>query len=80
MKTFEQAEAMWKGELPAFPLEPVNELAQVSENIWFFNGISNMVLVETKDGLVIVDPGALAMTAGRDGTKEQDCIRKYKAV
>lgn len=79
MKTFEKSEAVWRGDIPAWP-KPINELAQLARPIWFFNGLSNMVVVETTSGLVILDPGALTPTPSEDGVLLADCQRKYQAV
>lgn len=79
MKTFEKSEAVWRGDIPAWP-QPVNELAQPAKSIWFFNGLSNMVVVDTAQGLVVLDPGALTPTSSEDGILLPDCQRKYQAV
>ena len=80
MKIFEAAEKMWNGEISAFNFAPANELVQVAAGTWFFNGVSNMTMVMSEDGLIVVDPGAATITIGRDGNKEPDCIRKYRSV
>jgi alkyl sulfatase BDS1-like metallo-beta-lactamase superfamily hydrolase len=79
MKTFEKSEAVWRGDIPAWP-QPANELVQLAKGIWFFNGLSNMVVIETAQGLVVLDPGALTPTASEDGDLLADCQRKYQAV
>ena len=58
MKTIEKSEAAWRGEVPPLAA-PVNELSKLTRDVWFFNGMSNMVVVNTAEGLVIIDPGAL---------------------
>lgn len=80
METFEVAEAMWRGKISAFSMAPLNELVQVSENMWFYNGVSNMCLAKTAEGLVIIDPGAATATVDRNEKRESDCVHKYKAV
>jgi len=79
MKTIEKSEAVWRGELAPWGA-PLNELSRLTRNIRFFNGMSNMVVADTVEGLVIIDPGALFGTASEDGSQLADCQRKYQAV
>ncbi len=79
MKTIEKSEAVWRGEIA--PLgRPVNELSKLTRDVWFFNGMSNMVVINTPEGLVIIDPGALFQTPSEDGSVLADCERKFEAV
>lgn len=68
---FEQSEALWKGEIdPAAisPFETSNEIVGLTDNTWFFKGFSNMIVRDTKDGLIIVDPGDCSPVIKTDGS------------
>ena len=80
MELMELSEAIWRGEVPAGSTGPVNELAKLTQNVWFFNGFSNMAVVDTTQGLVVIDPGAMFHTPSDDGPLMADCQRKYRAV
>jgi len=80
MEIFEAAEKMWKGQMPAYATPPFNELVQISPGIFFFNGVSNMTVIETSDGLIIVDPGANAIFSGMNESQDPDYIQKYKSI
>lgn len=80
---FEQSEALWKGEIDIHtynPFQPLNEMVKIAQDTWFFNGFSNMVVRETDDGLIVVDPGAFIKTPTKDGSLGMDCDHKFEAV
>ena len=55
----ELAESLWNGEEDTYARHPIGQpwgIDQITEGLWFHKGFSNTIVVETDEGLVIVDP------------------------
>lgn len=68
------AEDLWTGRTDAYtkhPFAPPYGMEEVAAGVHFFKGFANAVIIETADGLVIVDPGGLM-----DAKPKYDGIRK----
>ena len=59
-EVFETAEALWTGRTDTYSHHPMGlpyGLEKAAEGVHFFKGFANAIVVETDDGLVLVDPG-----------------------
>lgn len=68
----ELAEALWREETDTYTHHPwggPRAIEQISDGVWFHRGFANTIIVETDDGLILVDPAA-----------SWDTEIKYKAV
>ena len=68
------AEALWSGDTDVYthhPFGPPYGLESIEEGISFIKGFANTIVLETQEGLVIVDPGGSV-----DYRKKYEAIRK----
>lgn len=57
----ELAEALWRGETDTYTHHPWGEpraIEQIAQGVWFHRGFANTIIVETEEGLILVDPAA----------------------
>jgi len=54
----EQAELAWSGQNHQHPWHSLNVLEEVAPRTWFASSFANMTVLDTDEGLVIIDPGA----------------------
>ena len=60
-EVLELAEALWTGETDTYTHHPwggPRAIEQITESAWFHRGFANTIIVETDDGLILVDPAA----------------------
>ena len=59
-EVFETAEALWTGKTDTYTHHPMGlpyGLEEAAPGVHFFKGFANAIVVETSEGLVLVDPG-----------------------
>ena len=55
------AEALWKGKIDTYSKHPFDQpwgIEKITDRIWFYKGFANTIILETGEGLIIVDPSA----------------------
>ena len=60
-KILELAEQLWQGTVDTFQYHPFNEpfgIEKLADATWFVKGFSNTIVVETSNGLILIDPAA----------------------
>ena len=60
-EVLELAEALWNGTTDTYSHHPwggPRMIEQLAEGVWFHRGFANTIIVETEEGLILVDPAA----------------------